>query len=119
MVTFFGTRCAWLGIGNTVIICAHGKRKFSLANGIWFIVSARFLLCRTLMKLRSAFKSVGVVAVHFFAERGPTYLKIAKDICERTAQEDVPSWDRMWTEVDKGGKTLGRRILETFWAEDR
>lgn len=62
---------------------------------------------------------LGTVATWFFRKHGPTYLKIAKDHPERTAEDHGPSWDRMWTEVDEDGKTLGRRILETFWAEDR
>jgi hypothetical protein len=64
-------------------------------------------------------KNVGTVATWFFGGHGSTYLNIAKDHPERTVQEQGPSWDGMWTEVDKDGKTLGRRILETFWAEDR
>lgn len=62
---------------------------------------------------------LGTVATWFFGKHGPAYLKIAKDNPERTVQEHGPSWDGMWTEVGEDGKTLGRRILETFWAEDR
>lgn len=62
---------------------------------------------------------LGTVATWFFGEHGPTYLKIAKYNTKQTVQEQGPSWDNMWTEVDQDGKTLGRRILETFWAEDR
>jgi hypothetical protein len=70
------------------------------------------------MKLESL-KNVGTVATWFFGKYGPTYLKIPKVRPEWTVQEHGPSGDRMWTEVDEDGKTLGRRILETFWAEDR
>jgi hypothetical protein len=57
---------------------------------------------------------LGKVATWFLGKHGPTYLIIARDRPERSVQEDLPSWDRRWTEVDKDGKTLGRRILETF-----
>jgi len=70
------------------------------------------------MKFENTLKTAGTVATWFFGERGPTYLNIAKPP-ERTLQEHVPDWDKMWTEVDEEGKTLGRRILERFWAEDR
>jgi hypothetical protein len=70
------------------------------------------------MKLESL-KTVGTIATWFFGRHGPTYLKITKYNPERTVQEQGPSWENIWTEVDKDGKTLGRRILETFWTEDR
>jgi hypothetical protein len=70
------------------------------------------------MKLESL-KTIGTVATWFFGKHGPTYLKIARDRPERTVQEHGPSGENKWTEVDEDGKTLGRRILETFWAEDR
>jgi hypothetical protein len=62
---------------------------------------------------------LGTVATWFFGKHGPTYLKINKYVPDPTRQEQGPSWENMWTEVDKDGKTLGRRILETFWGEDR
>ncbi len=64
-------------------------------------------------------KTVGTVATWLFGKHGPTYMKIPRDRPEWTIQERGPSWENMWTEVDKDGKTLGRRILETFWTEDR
>jgi hypothetical protein len=75
--------------------------------------------CREFMKFENTLKTAGTFATWFFGRHGPTYLKIAKDVPERTLQEHVLGGDRMWTEVDEEGKTLGRRILETFWAEDR
>jgi len=75
--------------------------------------------CREFMKFENTLKTAGTFATWFFGRHGPTYLKIAKDVPKRTVQEHVPSRDKMWTEVDEEGKTLGRRILETFWAEDR
>ena len=72
------------------------------------------------MKFENTLKTAGTFATWFFGRHGPTYLKIiAKDVPRRTLQEHGPSWDKMSTEVDEEGKTLGRRILETFWAEDR
>ena len=74
--------------------------------------------CREFMKFENTLKTAGTVATWFFGRRGPTYLKIAKPP-QQTLQEHGPGLDRMWTEVGEDGKTLGRRILETFWAEDR
>jgi hypothetical protein len=70
------------------------------------------------MKLRRL-KTAGTVATWFFGKHGPTYLKITENNPKQTVQEQGPYWENRWTEVDKDGKTLGRRILETFWAEDR
>jgi hypothetical protein len=64
-------------------------------------------------------KTAGTVATWFFGKHGPTYLKITEYNPKQAVQEQGPYWDNMWTEVDEDGKTLGRRILETFWAEDR
>ena len=70
------------------------------------------------MKLKRL-TTAGTVATWFFGRHGPTYLKITEYNPKQTVQEQGPSWEKMWTEVDEDGKTLGRRILETFWAEDR
>ncbi len=78
----------------------------------------RFVQCREFMKFADTLKTAGTVATWFFGRHDPTYLKIAKPP-ERSLQERGPGWDKMWTEVGEDGKTLGRRILEAFWAEDR
>ena len=70
------------------------------------------------MKLKRL-TTAGTVATWFFGKHGPTYLKITENNPKQTVQEQGPYWENRWTEVDKDGKTLGRRILETFWAEDR
>ena len=64
-------------------------------------------------------KTAGRVATWFFGKHGPTYLKITTNNPKQTVQEQGPSCENMWTEVDEDGKTPGRRILETFWADDR
>jgi hypothetical protein len=93
------------------------KRKLSPPNRIWFIVSPT-RAAQDFMKLESL-KNFGPVATWFLGRHSPTYVKITKYFPDWTRQEQGPSWENMWTEVDKDGKTLGPRILETFWAEDR
>jgi hypothetical protein len=90
------------------------------------------------MKPKNALKTVATVAMWFFGEHSPTYLDLTKDRPEWTGlPEHDPYWDKMWTPADAdllrelniavdpaevlqpGEKTLGRQILEQFWAEDR
>jgi hypothetical protein len=90
------------------------------------------------MKPKNALKTVATVAMWFFGEHSPTYLDLTKDRPESTGlpQHD-PYWYKMLTPDDAdffrelniavdpaevlqpGEKTLGRQILERFWAEDR
>ncbi len=88
------------------------------------------------MKFENTLKTAGTVATWLFGARGPTYLKIAKPP-QRTLQEQELLWYKTLTPEDAdllrelqiavdpadvlqlGEKTLGRQILERFWAEDR
>jgi hypothetical protein len=88
------------------------------------------------MKFENTLKSAGTVATWLFGRRGPTYLKIAKPP-QRTLQEQESLWHKTLTPEDAdflreleiavdpddvlqtGEKTLGRQILDRFWAEDR
>ena len=90
------------------------------------------------MKPKNALKTVATVAMWFFGERSPTYLELTKDRPEWTGlPRQEPLWYKMLTPEDAdllrelgivvgsadvlqpGEKTLGRQILEQFWAEDR
>ena len=91
------------------------------------------------MKPKNALKTVATIAMWFFGEHSPTYLQLAKP--DRPdwigLQELEPFPYKMFTAEDAdflrelqiavdpadclkpGEKTLGRQILERFWAEDR
>jgi hypothetical protein len=90
------------------------------------------------MKPKNALKTVATVAEWFFGEHCPIYLYLTKDRPEWTGlQEREPFRYKMFTAADAdflrelqivadpadclqpGEKTLGRQILERFWAEDR
>ncbi len=78
------------------------------------------------MKPKNALKTVSTVAMWFFGEHSPTYLDLTKDRPEWTGlPQREPLWYKMLTPEDPadvlqpGEKTLGRQILEQFWAEDR
>jgi len=88
------------------------------------------------MKFKNTLKTAGTVAVWLFGARGFTYLRIAKPP-QRTVQEQESLWHKALTPEDAdllrelqiavdpaevlqpGEKTVGRQILERFWAEDR
>jgi len=88
------------------------------------------------MKFENTLKTAGKFATWFFGRHGPAYLKIAKPP-QRTLQEQEPLWYKTLTPEDAdllrelqiavdpadvlqpGEKTVGRQILERFWAEDR
>jgi hypothetical protein len=90
------------------------------------------------MKPKNALKTVATVAMWFFGEHSPTYLELTKDRPAWTGlPQHGPLWYKMLTPDDAdflrelnivvdpadvlqpGEKTLGRQILEQFWAEDR
>lgn len=90
------------------------------------------------MKPKNALKTVATVAMWFFGERSPTYLELTKDRPEWTGlprqetllyktltPDDADFLRELSIVVDPadvlqpGEKTLGRQILEQFWAEDR
>jgi len=93
---------------------------------------------RKFMKPKNALKTVATVAEWFFGEHGPIYLDLTKNRLEWTGVPQYePPWYKMLTPDDAdflrelkiaadpadclqpGEKTLGRQILERFWAEDR
>ncbi len=90
------------------------------------------------MKPKNALKTAATVAMWFFGEHSPIYLGLTKNRLERTGPpQHEPFWYKMLTPDDAdflrefniavdpadvlqpGEKTLGRQILEQFWAEDR
>jgi hypothetical protein len=93
---------------------------------------------RKFMKPKNALKTAASVAMWFFGEHSPTYLDLTKVRPEWTGlPQHEPLWHKMLTPDDAGflhelniavdpadvlqpgEKTLGRQILEQFWAEDR
>ena len=90
------------------------------------------------MKPKNALKIAATVAMWFFGEHSPIYLGLTKVRPEWTGlREREPFRYKMFTAADAdflrelqiaadpadclqpGEKTLGRQILERFWAEDR
>ena len=88
------------------------------------------------MKFVHTLKTAGTAATWLFGARGFTYLRIAKPP-QRTVREQESLWHKTLTPEDAGllgelriavdpedvlqpgEKTVGRQILERFWAEDR
>jgi hypothetical protein len=89
------------------------------------------------MKPKNGLRSVATIAAWCFGEHRLNSLELGKLVGPECLQEPEPYWDKIWTPADAdflrelniavnpaevlqpGEKTLGRQILERFWAEDR